>query len=100
MLRYLKLREVCVELDLAPDLVDTLQGEGLIEVKHSLEEEPLLSATEAEKLRVIAVLMRDLDVNLAGVEVILHMREDLRTMHEQFDEILRTLVDELRKRMG
>jgi MerR family transcriptional regulator/heat shock protein HspR len=99
MLRYLKLREVCVELDLSPELVDTLQGEGLIEVKHSLEDEPLLSAAEAEKLRVIAVLMRDLDVNLAGVEVILHMREDLRSMHEQFEEVLRTLVEELRKRM-
>jgi MerR family transcriptional regulator/heat shock protein HspR len=42
--------------------------------------------------------MREMDVNLPGVEVILHMREDLFSMHKQFDEILRALVEELRNR--
>jgi MerR family transcriptional regulator/heat shock protein HspR len=44
--------------------------------------------------------MRDLDVNLAGVEVILHMRDELLSMHTQFDEVLRSLVQELRKRVA
>ena len=37
----------------------------------------------------ITVLVRDMDVNLAGAEVILHLRDDLRAMQRQFDEILR-----------
>ena len=41
-----------------------------------------------------------MDVNLAGAGVILHLREDLRAMQRQFDEILRTLVDELRQRLN
>ena len=100
MSRYLKVSEVCVELNVAEDFLGTLCAEGLIEVKHSLEDEPLLSAEEAEKLRVITVLVREMDVNLAGVEVILRMREDLVSMHRQFDEILHALVAELRKRMA
>lgn len=99
MLRYLKLREVCVELEVGDDLLNTLCGEGLIEVKHSLEDEAVLSVEEAEKLRVITVLMREMEVNLAGVEVILHMREDLRSMQAQFDEILHVMVAEVRKRI-
>jgi MerR family transcriptional regulator/heat shock protein HspR len=73
--------------------------EGLIEVTRGGDQDDLLSSEHAERLRLIAVLMRDLDVNLAGVEVILHMREDLRSMHRQFDEILRDLVAELRRRV-
>ena len=96
--RYLKLREVCVHLEIDDDLLATLSREGLVEVKNTLDEEPVVSAADAERLRVIMLLMREMDVNLAGVEVILHMREDLFSLHKQFDEILRTLVEELRKR--
>jgi hypothetical protein len=32
--------------------------------------------------------------------VILHLRDDLQSMQRQFDEILHTLVDELRRRVG
>lgn len=100
MSRYLKLSEVCLDLDVAEDFLGALCEEGLIEVKHTLEDEPLLSPEEAEKLRVITVLVREMDVNLAGVEVILRMRQELVSMHQQFDEILHALVDELRKRMA
>lgn len=99
MLRYVKVSEVCVDLGIGDDLLELLRGEGLIEVKHSLEDEALLSVEEAEKLRVITVLMREMDVNLAGVEVILHMRDDLRSMRAQFDEILRAMVEEMRRRI-
>lgn len=96
-MRYLKLREVCIQLSIDEDLLATLSSEGLVEVKNTLDDEPVVSVADAERLRVIVLLMREMDVNLPGVEVILHMREDLFSMHEQFDEILRTLVEELRK---
>jgi MerR family transcriptional regulator/heat shock protein HspR len=95
--RYLKLREVCLRLEIDDDLLAQLSHEGLVEVKNTLEDEPVVSAADAERLRVIVLLMREMDVNLPGVEVILHMRDDLFSMHRQFDEILRTLVEELRK---
>jgi hypothetical protein len=38
-------------------------------------------------------------VNLAGVEVIMEMRENLIRMQRQFDQILETLVKELKTRL-
>ena len=98
-MRYLKVSEVCVDLKVDEDLLRALEDEGLIEVKRTADDEAVISAADAERLRVSVVLLREMDVNLAGVEVVLQMRENLLAMHRQFDEILRSLVDELRKRM-
>lgn len=97
---YLRLAEVRVQLAIDEALLDEVCAEGLVEVKRTLDDEAVISADDAERLRLILVLMREMDVNLAGAEVILHMREDLCAMQRQFDEILRTLVDELRQRLG
>jgi MerR family transcriptional regulator, heat shock protein HspR len=98
--RYLKLREVCLRLNIDEAMRRMLSEEGLLEVKHTLDDEEVVSPQEAERLRLIATLMRELDVNLAGVEVILHMHEELCAVQRQFDEVLQTLVDELRQRMS
>jgi len=98
--RYVRVEEVCVRLAIDDTFLREVCAEGLVEVKHTVDEEPVLSAEDAERLRLITVLMREMDVNLAGAEVILHMHEDLCAMRRQFDEILRTLVDELRRRLA
>jgi MerR family transcriptional regulator/heat shock protein HspR len=97
--RYLRLEEVRVTLGVDDEFVHRVCDEGLVEVKRTVDEEALISPEEAERLRVIAVLMRELEVNLAGAEVILHMRDELCAMQRQFDEVLGTLVEELRRRM-
>lgn len=98
--RYIRVEEVRLRLDIDDALLRDICAEGLIEIKRSLEDEAVVSIEDAERLRVISVLMRELDVNLAGAEVILHMREDLCALQQQFDDILRTLVDELRRHVG
>ena len=97
--RYLRITEVCTQLALDEGFVQRVCEEGLIEVKRTADDERVVSADDAERLRLIAILTRDMDVNLAGVEVILHMRDDLRAMQRQFDEILHGLVEELRRRL-
>jgi MerR family transcriptional regulator, heat shock protein HspR len=97
---YLRITDVCGQLAIDAAFVHTVCEEGLVEVKHTVDEEPVISAEDVERLRLITLLMREMDVNLAGVEVILHMREDLCAMQHQFDEILHALVDELRQRLG
>ncbi len=96
---YVRLAEVCARYAIDETLLRLVQEEGLIEVKHTLDDEPVLTPAQAERLRLIAVLTRDLEVNLAGVEVILHMHEDLCALQQQFDEILRALVGEVRRRV-
>ena len=97
---YLRLEEVCVRLEIDEVLLRQVCDEGLVEIKHTVDDQPVISAEDAERLRLITVLMREMDVNLAGAEVILHMREDLRAMQRQFDEILHALVEELRQRLA
>ena len=99
-MRYVKLSELRLQLTIDDDLIRTLTAEELIEGKHALDGQEGLSAADADRLRVILLLLRELDVNLPGVEVILHMRDDLLAQPQQFDEILRALVDELRKRVA
>lgn len=98
-LRYVRLTEVCERLAIDDALLHAVCEEGLVEVKQSSEAEAVISAEHAERLRLIAVLVRELDVNLPGVEVILHLRDDLYSRQRQFDEILHALVAELRQRM-
>ena len=96
---YLRLREVCVPLGVDDSLLREVCDEGLVEIPPTADHEDEISVDDAERLRLIIVLMREMDVNLAGAEVILHMRDDLRAMQRQFDEILHGLVEELRRRL-
>jgi len=76
----------------------------------SLEEEELLCPIcredvstqvfplqELEKLRLAKALVEEMGVNLAGVEVILRMREMMFSMRKQFDEILEDLAGSLQR---
>jgi MerR family transcriptional regulator, heat shock protein HspR len=99
-MRYLKLQDVCATLRVDSDLLDLFLGEGLIEVKHTLDDDVVISFEDAERLRVAAMLLREMEVNLAGVEIILHMREELVAMQQQFHQILETLAEELRRRQA
>ncbi len=98
--KFVKIREVCVQLQIEDRLVRQVAKEGLVEiVTPTSGEDEVVSAEDADRLRVISVLMQEMEVNLAGVEVILHMREEALSMRRQFDEVVSTLVDELRKQV-
>jgi len=56
-----------------------------------------LSNYELEKLRIARMLIEDMDVNLAGVEIILRMRESMINMRRQFDDILEDLAGQIKK---
>lgn len=59
----------------------------------------LLSGKDIENLRLAKILIEDMDVNLAGVEVILRMRETIYQMRSQFDDILEDLAGHIRQKM-
>jgi len=52
----------------------------------------LFTATDREKIRLAKILVEDMGVNLAGVEVILRMRHTMFEMRKQFDTILEELA--------
>ena len=100
MAAKLKLQEVCLHLDIDDALLQTLVDEEFVYVTSGANKERMVSVDDAERLRMITLLMREMEVNLAGVEVILHLRDQLEAMQRQFDDILGTLVAELRQRVG
>jgi MerR family transcriptional regulator/heat shock protein HspR len=59
----------------------------------------LFSAMELEKLRLAKILYEDMGVNLAGVDIILRMRQNMFDMRGQFDEIMEDLARRLRKNL-
>jgi MerR family transcriptional regulator/heat shock protein HspR len=97
---YVRTSEIRARFEIEDSLLETLVSEELIVVKHTTEGEAVVSEADADRVGMIVRLMRELDVNLAGVEVILHMREELVSMQRQFDEVMHSLVDELRKRLA
>ena len=86
----LSLRQLLAALDQDRRLLEMLLDEGVL--APPLERD--YTAAELEAARVARVLHRELDVNLAGVEVILHMREQILALRTQMEEILRHLQSE------
>jgi MerR family transcriptional regulator/heat shock protein HspR len=48
-----------------------------------------------QRLEIILTLTRELGVNLAGVEVILHMREKLENLQLQVEEMMEFVRDQI-----
>jgi len=92
MSERLRADEVLRELGLRDlELLESLRQEGLF-----AEDE--LSPGEAEDLRVAVVLMSELGVNVAGVEVILRLRGRLLALQTRTERALRLLLEERRGR--
>src|SRR5512142_1021095 len=61
---------------------------GLLKPSRSDGNTRLYTEDDLQRLEVILTLTRDLGVNLAGVEVILNMREKLERLQNQVEEII------------
>ena len=62
---------------------------GLLKPSRSEGNTRLYTDVDLERLEVILNLTRDLGVNLAGVEVILNMRDKMEKMQEEVEELVR-----------
>jgi MerR family transcriptional regulator/heat shock protein HspR len=81
-----------------PQTLRLYEREGLLKPSRSEGNTRLYTAEDVERLEVILHLTRDLGVNLAGVEIILNMREKMGEMQAQIQEFIATLNRELAAR--
>lgn len=84
--------------DVHPQTLRLYEREGLLKPSRSEGNTRLYTDTDLERLEVILSLTRDLGVNLAGVEIILNMREKMDAMQREFErffEYVRNHADEL-----
>jgi MerR family transcriptional regulator, heat shock protein HspR len=69
------------------------EREGLLTPSRSNGNVRLYGEEDLERLEMILKLTRDLGVNLAGVEIILNMREKMDQMQREFNRFLEMLRD-------
>jgi MerR family transcriptional regulator/heat shock protein HspR len=81
-----------------PQTLRLYEREGLLAPSRSEGNTRLYTDGDLERLEVILHLTRDLGVNLAGVEIILNMREKMAAMQGQIEEFISTLNRELAAR--
>jgi MerR family transcriptional regulator/heat shock protein HspR len=86
-------------LDIHPQTLRLYEREGFIKPKRTDGNTRLYSEDDVEKLEMILRLTRELGVNLAGVEVILSMRQKMEQMQREMDETIQQLRDELEREM-
>ena len=88
---------VAEQFELHPQTLRLYEREGLLKPSRSEGNTRLYTDTDLERLDVILSLTRDLGVNLAGVEIILNMREKMDAMQREFErffEYLQSHVEE------
>src|SRR5580704_4078714 len=78
-----------------PQTLRLYEREGLLKPSRSEGNTRLYTTEDVERLEVILHLTRDLGVNLAGVDIILNMREKMGQMQSQITEFIATLNSEL-----
>jgi MerR family transcriptional regulator/heat shock protein HspR len=91
---------VAEQYEIHPQTLRLYEREGLLKPSRSEGNTRLYTDEDLERLEVILHLTRDLGVNLAGVEIILNMREKMAEMQTQIQEFVSTLNRELAARGG
>lgn len=75
------------------------EREGLLKPFRSVGNTRYYSDRDCERLEMILTLTRDMGVNLAGVEVILNLREQYARMQEEMTQFLEAVHSELSDRI-
>lgn len=84
--------------DIHPQTLRLYEREGLLKPSRSEGNTRLYTQEDIERLEVILNLTRDLGVNLAGVEVILNMRQRLKEMQGEMQEFIEYVEKEFASR--
>src|SRR5574341_1056718 len=86
---------VAEQFELHPQTLRLYEREGLLKPSRSEGNTRLYTDADLERLEVILSLTRDLGVNLAGVEIILNMREKMDAMQQQIQEFIAVLGQQM-----
>ncbi len=91
---------VAARYSIHPQTLRLYEREGLLKPSRTEGNTRLYSEEDLERLETILSLTRDLGVNLAGVEIILNMREKMDRMQREVDEFMNYVKHELARGLG
>jgi MerR family transcriptional regulator/heat shock protein HspR len=84
-------------LHIHPQTLRIYEREGFIKPSRTEGNTRLYSDEDVERIRMILRLTRDMGVNLAGVDMILRMRERMEEMRREMEDMMRHLSEEIRE---
>ena len=76
-----------------PQTLRVYESKGLIRPKRTGGNTRLYSEADLDRLRLIQTLTNDLGLNLAGVEQVLHLQDEVQRMRRQLDRMEREMRD-------
>jgi MerR family transcriptional regulator/heat shock protein HspR len=80
-----------------PQTLRIYEQKGLVRPKRTAGNTRLYSESDLERLRVVQKLTTDLGLNLAGVEIVLRLEDELKKAHARIERLQRQLRDEVQK---
>jgi len=86
---------VAEQFQIHPQTLRLYEREGLLKPSRSEGNTRLYTDEDLQRLDVILKLTRDLGVNLAGVEIVLNMREKMSEMQRQIEQFVSSLNTEI-----
>lgn len=85
--------------DVHPQTLRMYERVGLIRPQRVSMKNRMYSDADIERLRRIQHLTHDMGINLAGVDVILRLLEQMEDMHRQMEEEMDRMREEMDKRI-
>jgi len=98
--KYLMISAVAERFEIHPQTLRLYEREGLINPKRSDGNTRLYDDETLRRLEIVLTLTRDMGVNLAGVEVVLNMREQMDQMQNEMDRVLEYVRRQAKERRG
>ena len=94
---YWTIEQVKTQFKVNDEFIEELESEKIIvSIVHPEKQTRVFPTREIEKLRLATMLIMDMGVNVEGVDVILHMRENMLSMQRQMDQILEYIAQEVK----
>ena len=83
-----------------PQTLRIYEAKGLVRPKRTAGNTRLYSESDLERLRLVQRLTTELGLNLAGVEPVLRLEDQLQRMHRRFEKLeseMRDRIEEVHK---
>jgi MerR family transcriptional regulator/heat shock protein HspR len=97
---YYMISAVAQKYSIHPQTLRLYEREGLLKPSRTDGNTRLYSDDDLQRLETILSLTRDLGVNLAGVEIILNMRQKMEDMQHEVNEFMEYVKRELARGLG
>ena len=97
---YYMISAVSQKYNIHPQTLRLYEREGLLSPSRTEGNTRLYSDDDLKRLETILSLTRELGVNLAGVEIILNMRQKMEDMQHEVNEFMEYVKKELARGLG